>query len=747
MSADKVEANSNRQVATPGTPLQPRGLFRALRLASRKPKMGRENGNEDETRQQPLKRRKVAESCKRCRTKKQRCEGERPSCSSCIAKGLSCEYNDATVPVPTSTLAALEARLQQLEQQVQASTPSIAAEGGKRVLHPSSTTATGHELSSSTLANQLPPTQFRVETIVPSEAPQWNSPNREQLKTPSCRIEIDHSRNEGFTDASTQFMRDMTQIAELQSGSRKPMYSPTWDKIYSWPVETDLSSMVVPVRAIADEFLCSYQRSVYPLFPVLHMPVFLRCYDHLWDTDKPSDLRAPADEAIFHATLNIVLALGCIHNAKTAAPSKLQTAADFYRRARKIMPLDALDNPNLETVQLLLLTAMYLTYTKYLLRFRNVLALAIEVAKTIGLHNDSEGNSGNQLRREMARRAWHMCLTLERLGCFTSRRTTFTSSYTSVPLPAQIDDQYLLENGNGVQPLEKPSVIGAFVATIQIFGVFEQMVKLTYTSWTQPLQLHELTEVIRLSETLDQIERGLPSHLKYSSDIVPDTRDSIFKLQAEGVITRILCTRLILLRPNVLAAARHSLLSPSSQADASEHRTSLQTVLSTEVSTLCVQAALSTISTLHANLTVSEYRLVSTIAVHAVLMAATVIIAASLVSELGVNLEDGSLYGDALARAYQVLDGHIWQTDGARISKNQLIEFQEVANRENQRRCQERTCASNGASSRTNGGPRSVSAIENDVIDFDFDNPIWNLQWSGMATSSWNAGPYPFLGL
>lgn len=63
------------------------------------------------------KRRKVAESCKVCRAKKTRCDGQRPVCSPCVAKGVACEYNDATVPISTSTLSDFEARLRKLEQQ------------------------------------------------------------------------------------------------------------------------------------------------------------------------------------------------------------------------------------------------------------------------------------------------------------------------------------------------------------------------------------------------------------------------------------------------------------------------------------------------------------------------------------------------------------------------------------------------------------------------------------------------------
>lgn len=62
------------------------------------------------------KRRKVAESCKVCRAKKTRCDGQRPVCSPCLTKAVACEYNDATLPVSVAVLTDIQARLQELEQ-------------------------------------------------------------------------------------------------------------------------------------------------------------------------------------------------------------------------------------------------------------------------------------------------------------------------------------------------------------------------------------------------------------------------------------------------------------------------------------------------------------------------------------------------------------------------------------------------------------------------------------------------------
>lgn len=190
--------------------------------------------------------------------------------------------------------------------------------------------------------------------------------------------------------------------------------SSLWGKNDAWPVETDTSSMVVPKRAIADNLVHCYEKFVYPLFPILHMPTFKQSYEHLWQPLSTRQLEHMPGEATLHATLNVVFALGCINNSSIEPKLKLRTAETFYTRARRLLPLDALDVPSLEIVQYLLLMVHYLSFTRYSNRLCNTLAVAFRVAQALGLHLDSESSSTSQLKREMSRRVWHLCLTFER---------------------------------------------------------------------------------------------------------------------------------------------------------------------------------------------------------------------------------------------------------------------------------------------------------------------------------------------
>ncbi|KFG78220.1 putative transcriptional regulatory protein [Metarhizium anisopliae] len=613
---------------------------------------------------QPSKRRKVRESCKICRAKKTRCDGQRPVCSPCVAKGAACEYDDMTVPVSSNTLADIEARLRQLERQ--------------------------------------------------STAP-WQSPRN---------TAEDQGRENDSTFAdnpTTQFLSDMTQVAGLQSSASLD-HASIRRRSGACLVETDTSSMVVPRRATADDLIDCYERFVYPLFPILHLPSFRASYMCLWEPERPGPWETLTMEATFYATLNIVFALGCINNSNVEPHLKLRTAESFYRRARTLMPLDALDSPSLEVVQYLLLTTHYLSFTKYSHRCGNTLAVAIRVSQTLGLHVDKESSSKSQLRREMSRRVWHLCITMERLLSSLFGWRALTQLDGKVPLPSAIDDEYLLDDGDGVQPPARPSLLDSFIATIKIFDVFHRAPDINDGYFARALCLPELAQVLQLNEELDQIDASLPAHLRSDNHDKPSTRRGrALSLQAVAVKIRILHTRLVLLRPNMLATARRTILAPAFDAPPSR----AEATLGIEVSTICVQAALSAIDLLHENLQ-SCCRIFSSTAVYVTLSAATVIIASTLVPELGVSLEDGAgPHGQAVANAFQVLDEHRWQIEGAPRARGQLGRFLETVNKEKRRQ---------------SGVDQDLSAIlglnatdvefgtEGTFDEIDFSNPLWNFQ-------------------
>lgn len=172
---------------------------------------------------------------------------------------------------------------------------------------------------------------------------------------------------------------------------------------------------ILPIRRISDSYVNNFWDVTHSIFPILHRPTFTRFYNQLWEPTNVTETPGATPDPIILATLNIVLAIGC-RLTKSVHRGTLASLSDqFYQRARGIVPIDALDVASLPAVQLLLLTAVYLQSTTYASRCWNVVGLAMRVAQSLGLHlNRSTSGTSNQLVREMRRRIWYTCVTLDR---------------------------------------------------------------------------------------------------------------------------------------------------------------------------------------------------------------------------------------------------------------------------------------------------------------------------------------------
>lgn len=177
--------------------------------------------------------------------------------------------------------------------------------------------------------------------------------------------------------------------------------------------DMDLDS---PPEHLLPSTLHSFFDFIHPVFPILHWPSFITMYNHLRLPNGASDHTAnqTRDNVVFHAILNMVLALGCQRSKDISPAQRIQFANFFYKNSQRLVSVETLDFSSLEIVQLLLLRGIYLHYTTYADRCWNTIGVALRVAQSLGLHVEQTASSRNQLKREMRRRVWHTCITLDR---------------------------------------------------------------------------------------------------------------------------------------------------------------------------------------------------------------------------------------------------------------------------------------------------------------------------------------------
>ncbi|KIX07471.1 uncharacterized protein Z518_02124 [Rhinocladiella mackenziei CBS 650.93] len=216
----------------------------------------------------------------------------------------------------------------------------------------------------------------------------------------------------------------------------------------------------------------------------------------------------------------------------------------------------------------------------------------------------------------------------------TFGRPTMISHPSEVQPPQSMDDEYLQDGADGVQPRSRESRLAFFVYSIKLFDILDDILSTLYLNKTgsdfptghgcsQPQQ--PLSAVMKLNSDLDRFFNGLPPHLRPGEKSSLDTgpispRSPCFTLQANVLYCRFLYTRTLLLRPILLTAKK---LLRDYRPNAEE--TSLEHHVVLKACSLCSKTAQLLINSLFDNLQ-SVFRCSGWYTVYFAFAAATVLI-------------------------------------------------------------------------------------------------------------------------
>ncbi len=332
----------------------------------------------------PPKRRKRPLACDQCRNRKVGCDGVRPACGMCVIRGWEdrCAYQERDG----------EVRTQRMPTNSQRATP------------------------------RPQPRESQPGLL------QWrpSPPSRAQPR-PEVSHEEDSDRAVYGPSSNVSFARQVVIAAEMDSpdtasGSGGGDGGGTASLIgFSTPgpsaVTPDdrahqaaLEDIVLPTRQLADRLLQCYWDFLHTVLPLLHRPSFEAEYATIWQprgAAMPGPGRCNHDLLVFHAILNMVLALGCRRDESLQPARREPLAKEFYQRSCSLVSIDFLDHASLAVVQLLLLRGNYLLHTPHADRCWNVMGVTLRVAQGLGLDCHRAGASRlSQVKREMRRRVW-----------------------------------------------------------------------------------------------------------------------------------------------------------------------------------------------------------------------------------------------------------------------------------------------------------------------------------------------------
>lgn len=180
----------------------------------------------------------------------------------------------------------------------------------------------------------------------------------------------------------------------------------------------------LPPRDLGDHLMDRFRQKVYYMYPFFHLPSFENAYRSLWQSNaEPVDPGQPglglgcypdadASSIVFHCALNAIFALSC-HFSDLPPADRLAASHTFFLRAKSFVGLDLIEANNLGVVQALLIIALTLQSTPYPSRCWNATGVACRVAQGLGLHTEHRQDSRDELEKEVRRRTWYGCVTMD----------------------------------------------------------------------------------------------------------------------------------------------------------------------------------------------------------------------------------------------------------------------------------------------------------------------------------------------
>ncbi|KAF3395135.1 hypothetical protein DPV78_009209 [Talaromyces pinophilus] len=601
------------------------------------------------TNTQPAKRRKILLACNTCRDRKTRCDGRRPACSACIKKGIGaeCVFEETSLK-NQRFVSTLEGRVKELEKW-----------NGRR-----HDPIDGVQLFLSRMEqNQHPYVQRSIE-YQPNQqhrvvALRANEQSRDDGGAGNARLLTTLPSNEEHAEclfgesSSIAFVDRIMESASPNQPLSNPPKEPA--TLFSssqirQPVQfTDIDDFFLPRRRVADNHLNCFWEYVHPIYPIIYKTGFLRRYEKLWqpETHRVAELGIPDDrDPVYLATLSIMLAIGC-QFSDFIEPARRPIIADqFYQQSKRLLPADFMDYTSLPSLQLLLVTGVYLLGTTHTGRCWNIVGLALRVAQGLGLQLDSVRPQSNcQLKRELRRRVWYSCVILDRVLAVSLGRQSMILPGSSVPLPQMIDDEYLLDEGEGCQPPQLRSFIEGFVYSIRLFDILHDVLIACYSpSIGGDVLDKQLSTVMRINSDLDRFLQDLPPHLSVEKR-PEDSQDNSFSLYCNILNYRllphldfalVLYIRALLLRPILLSTLKE--MSNNTKATSNGGKQDLNLKFALHVCRLCVETVQALVAQLHANVQ-DKYGCWKLHVVHYTFTSGIILIAANACSLRGVEFE------------------------------------------------------------------------------------------------------------
>ncbi|KAK9459553.1 fungal-specific transcription factor domain-containing protein [Lipomyces oligophaga] len=481
---------------------------------------------------------RIAQACDRCRSKKIRCDGKRPSCTQCSNVGFECRTSDklSRRAFPRGYTESLEDHIRQLEtenrqlkEQVEALDDKLELQSRIESVSPSVTSATLKRHSIASKSRSEPTSAAAAAAALASSPLSDDSMCCSDPHDPKLfffirdlqSLNMDgtfegNSSGHGFGDilvdklagrssSLASLARNLFSSVDLTSSL--PRYH--FDESYS----TALPSL--PPRSLADQLVTFFFLYWHPLFPVLHQPSFRADYERAYST---STLLGKEE---FLVELYLVFTL----SSRVLSSSHPESRSAYERHWRRL--LATIEHRNsLTTLQSLVLAQLDTCVAGQYSDMWQFKVKASGMALRLGLHLSHRSFKLNPLECEMRLRLFWSVYTLDVFSsALLGLPQILQSKIIECSYASDVDDEFLTERTILTAPPENHTKISASIALSKLARVIADVLAELYSSNSNGdaesserdilSNQRSYKTVFDLDEMLDQWHSALPSHLKF----------------------------------------------------------------------------------------------------------------------------------------------------------------------------------------------------------------------------------------
>ncbi|KAJ3498328.1 hypothetical protein NLG97_g1208 [Lecanicillium saksenae] len=396
------------------------------------------------------KRRRIALACNSCRTRKSRCDGRRPTCSTCQQLGFECQYDapDSTtnIIVRKDYVSDLEQRLKKVEHLLQRHDDLLTGH--------LSTCAPVEETYAHLHKVSLPSREAHPNDGIEIDASVIDSEESEsetEARTDGLAITFVDERAAAYFGESSNigFVRYLLgavssiwgvkqpegpQLSKGDNaeGKRRAMLSSEHSPLGALPTtpQSLATSSRLPAVSDMETMINRYFNTMGLLFPFLHESTFRQTYEAF----KASGFNKVRQTWL--GELNLIFAIASNINRGKTSKQCFQESLVYYRRAMSLCGASCLRSVSLDIVQFLLLQALYLQGTPQAGEAWSVHGLLVRSAVALGLHSDKVGRQLDENVQEMRNRTWHTIYCLDTvLSATFGRPCAIPPAHMTVRLP------------------------------------------------------------------------------------------------------------------------------------------------------------------------------------------------------------------------------------------------------------------------------------------------------------------------